>query len=369
MNLEQVAKQYQESAAAATHLLLIAQTHMGKTDYVAQAAIDGWEILYIDADNGLKTLMAVLKDHPEALRRVHYFNPSNMMEFTTELIDTKVDLRYDSSTRDFRNSTNMSKDGTISIIKPFKIPKNVIVVLDSWTSLAFSSIVNKASKAGFDLADAEKYTREIYGGTGFKLTNIAKAIQASPFNWIVHAHPATYERKEKPANRIADDIEEKDMIIKETTAIPASTSAPHGQSIGKYFNEIGWMDVDRVGNRKLDFRVIKDRIGGGSTVNGVEDPRTKYRFSALFGKPPLVEPSDWLVEMSADDYRAQAAAKHANAPKLTATGVKPATPVVSPVVISKEFPETPAPAVPPVVSIAPKLTGLAALQAMQKTSK
>jgi hypothetical protein len=354
MNLEQVAKEYQESAANATHLLLIAQTHMGKTDYVAQAAIDGWEILYIDADNGLKTLMAVLRDNPEALRRVHYFNPANIMEFTTELIETKIELRYDSEFRDFRNSTNMSKNGTVSLINPLRISKNVIVVLDSWTSLAFSSIVNKAAKTGFDLADAERYTREIYGGTGFKLTQIAKAIQASPFNWIVHAHPAVYERKEKPAGKIAEDIDEKDMIIKETTLIPASTSGPHGFSIGKYFNEIGWMEVDRVGNRKLDFKVVKDRIGGGSTVNGIADPRGPYRFSTLFGKPPVVEPTGWLVEMSADEYRAIAAAKYASAPKLTSAGVtKPAA----------------APAVsiaPQSATQAPKPGGVAALLAMQK---
>ncbi len=325
MNLDEKMKEYQTSAASATHLLLIAQTKAGKTDYVAQAAIDGWEILYLDNDNGLKTLGSILGGNPEALRRVHYFDPADFLGFLTDFVTTKVPLRYDSIAREFRNSTNITPGAIISEIYPFRIPRNVIVVIDSWTTLALAAITKRAFDLKIDLMEVDKYGREIYAGTGFKLTEIAKGIQGSPFDWIVQAHPAIYERKEKPANSTGK-IEEKDMIIRETTQIPASTSGPHGFSIGKYFNEIGWLSVDQYGKRKLDFKVIKDRIGGG-TADGIEDPRGKYRFSQLFGMPPVVpEGLPWLIEMTAEEYKAAAAAKFANAPKLSATGIKMPTP-------------------------------------------
>lgn len=49
--------------------------------------------------------------------------------------------------------------------------------------------------------------------------------------------------------------------------------------------------IDAANTRKLDFRVLHGRIGGGS-VNGIDDPRNAYRFSKLFGKPGEYESSD-----------------------------------------------------------------------------
>lgn len=324
MNLDDFAKQYKELAASATHALIIGQTKFGKSDWVAQAVLDGWEVVYIDHDNGLSTLLDIIVE-PEARRRVHYFQPANMFDFMSDFIKGGV-IRYDSIKRATCNSSNVTPGAMVSEIYPARIPRNrVLCSLDSWTSLTMSMIQAKADALSIDLMDADKYGREIYGGTGFRAIQMAEAIQASPFHWIVQGHPAVYESKERPPNRTAEGITEKDMIIKETWQIPTSTSGPNGYAIGKFFNQIGWLAVDASGNRKLDFKTVKNRIGGG-TPGGIDDPRKAYRFSTLFGKPDTnpVNPDSkpWIIEMTADEFKAAAALKHANAPKLTAAGVK-----------------------------------------------
>lgn len=328
--LQDIAEQYKNQAASAIHLLLVANTKLGKTDYVAQAAKDGYTILYVDRDNGITTLLDALKDDPAAQARIHYFNPVDMVSFIEGLLTSPV-VRYNNRTRAEPNFSTKD-DERIVEIRPSRIPMGVIFALDSWTSYVGAIMSQQAAKANIDLTDVEKFDRKVYGPSGFYATQMAQAIQAARFHVIVQAHPDVYERKEKPTDRTASTIEEKDMIIRETTEIPISTSKPHGFTIGKHFNQIGWLVVDRANRRLLDFRVIEGRIGGG-TPNGIDDPRGKYRFANLFGKPPVYPPLEtWLEEMEYGESkkRAQAATSGkilGSAPaKASTPAVAPATP-------------------------------------------
>jgi hypothetical protein len=120
-----------------------------------------------------------------------------------------------------------------------------------------------------------------------------------------------------------------------------SSSAPHGASIGKYFNEIGWIQINSAGKRELDFTVKKGRISGG-TANGKGDPRAEYSFAKLFGAPiPKVEGElPWMIESSFEEWKARQAARNAAAPKLTTNvapkpTTPPATAPVTPTVLRK----------------------------------
>lgn len=111
------------------------------------------------------------------------------------------------------------------------------------------------------------------------------------------------------------------MIIRETTDVIQSTSAPHGATMGKYFNQVGWLEVNRINQRMLDFRVMHGRMGGG-TPGDVKDPRTDYRFSKLWGKAPeYPDPSVWIQEMSNEEMKAKA-----QNTGIKLGGAKPATP-------------------------------------------
>lgn len=316
------------------HALIIGDTKTGKSDWVVQAILDGYQCIYIDADNGLETLLYNLRGKPEALRRVVYFNPTHIADFVVSLLTEQI-LRYNLRTNNVGIGGAVPSDEFVTII-PSKIPRGLIVSIDSWTSLTLDIIQTKADNQDIDLLDADKYTREIYGGTGFKATQILKGLQSVSFHLIVQGHGGYYERKEKPADQVAKAVTEKEMVIRETKEVPISTSMPHGATIGKFFNQIGWLVIDRANNRKLDFRAMHGRVGGG-TPAGIEDPRGAYRFSKLFGKPPeYPDQSEWYSTTTFEAIVAQNQSRMSNmmapkkAPPVTPTAVTtPGIPVAT----------------------------------------
>lgn len=318
------------------HLLLIAPTKLGKTDYVAQAAIDGWTILYIDADNGYTTLKDRLGNQPEVMKRVHYFDPEVQIDFMESFVDKTV-FRYNETLRCELNQLNLKPDHKVVTMIPSRIPRNVIVSLDSWTSLSYSTLLQRANHLRLDLSDVDKWGREVYGNAGFRLTHIADTIQGAPFHMVIQAHPSTYEKKEKPAGMDGHTIVEKDMITKETLQIPQSCSNPHGESIGKFFNKIAWLQLDFRSNPEIDFSLQKGRIGG-SKDGPKGDPRI-LTWTKLFGKPPVIDypQANWLKYQTGAEFLEETKTSQAAAPKLS-TVAKTLT-----VQSQNRAPQTPAP--------------------------
>lgn len=302
------------------HLLLMGNTKTGKTRYTIEAVRDGYEAIYIDSDNGLSTIQSALANTPEALQRLHYFSPADVEGFLAELL-TAGAFRYNETRRIIYNPQESAPTDQLCEIFPGRIPQRALLVMDSWTSLTYKALRNQALRRSVDLQDIEKYTREIYGGAGFQITQIAQILQAVKFGVIVIAHSASYERKKKPPGRVSDVLE-KDMIIVETLLVPISTSLPHGFTIGKHFDEIANMIVKPTTNaREIDFTISADRISGG-TPGTKGDPMTTHRYATLFGKPPAKAENEptWIRYTTVGDFKAaQAAAK-----AVVAAPVKPA---------------------------------------------
>lgn len=334
-----------DSSWAAQHVLIIGQTKQGKTRWVAEAAKDGYELIYVDSDNGLPTIQEALRDDEAALGRIHYFAPRDMEGFVSGLLNDAVFRWNETQNREFSRTSAAPTDKMVEIF-PSRIPQRVILVIDSWTSLCYSILRNKAKRDSIDLTDIEKYDRSIYGGAGFRATQIAQTLQYVKFGVIVQAHPAFYERKEKPTGTVGQ-INEKDMIIKETIRVPLSTSMPHGYTLGKFFNQIQNMYTDRADRRIIDFTTHSDSIGGG-TPNSKGDPMTTHRFAKLFGMPPEVAEPTWIQYLTVEEYMARANAN--NKPAAPAP-----TPVEVPVGEPKPEDKTPTPTPTPKI-MQPKLT-------------
>lgn len=311
---------YKKALASATHMLGIGQSKAGKTDFAVQAAVDGFELLYVDKDNGMATIKDEVAKLPAAIRqsvlkRIHYFSPKNMPEFIEGVLTNAV-VRYNISLQEIYDRARAKPGHRISEFYPSRIPANTILCIDSWTTLTFSIVQAKAEANGIDLLDVDKYSREIYGGTGFKATQIAQLLQFAPFHVYVQAHPGNYERKEKPPG-VVKEVKENDMIIKETVAVPLSTSLPHGYTIGKYFNQIGWFEINRFDKFVLDFTQRSGRISGGTVAKKLGDPRTELRFSQVFGKPtPPEEIKEWEKEYEFEEFVKLQAERQAARPTL-----------------------------------------------------
>lgn len=315
---------YIDKVNRAQHVLLIGASKSGKSDWVAQAAKDGFDVIYFDNDNGLPTLLEALQDDQAALSRVHYFQPEDFLEITTGMLESPQ-VRYNERTRLLYQPHTAKDDDIIKIIWPNRIPLTTIVTWDSWTSLCYAALSLAAKNNGVKLTDIDKYGREIYGPAGFKTLQFAEMMKYAPFNLIVQAHPAVYEIKEKPAGfNNAQEIKEKDMIIKETWDIPQGTSNPNGHAIGKNFNQIGWLELNRFDKFELSFKAKHRRTVGG-TPQSAGDPRTTHSYRKLFGKglqlPSTMTEKPWIETLTAAELKARLGQKAA-----TPAAVKPATP-------------------------------------------
>lgn len=264
------------------HLLLIGNTKSGKTRYIIEAIIDGYEVIYVDCDNGLSTIKEVLAGRPEILSRIHYFSPLDPVWFLSEILGSSI-LRYNETRHSEWDRGSMALTDQVAVLQPFKIPRRVLLVIDSWTAMAFAAMKRSARKNQLDLEEADKWGRDTYGPSSFVLTNLLTSIQVARFGVAVIAHVGQYERKVNPKGKVSE-IKEKDMIIVESVAVPLSSSAPHGFTMGKFFTDIGNLMLTPAG-RELSFIPTHDRISGG-TPNKKGDPAKDMRFATLFGKPP-----------------------------------------------------------------------------------
>lgn len=309
-------------AAGARHVLAIGGSKMGKSDWVVQACFDGYEVLYIDKDNGFVTIRRVFESvnaPPEVRARLHYINPESMITFIEDFVKAPGLLRYNERTREVYNMNSAKPDDMIVEIWPLRIRRNVIVTWDSWTSIAWDALMAKAVALGTDLTDMDKWGREIYGNAGFRVTQVLKVLQNAPFHLVMQAHPVMYEIKEKPPGKSGHELKEKDMITVKTLEVPTSTSNVHGETVPKHFNEVGYFSMLIGDKYDLSFETKRGRISGG-TPKGHGDPRTNYRFAALFGPPPVIpdgaEP--WIRYITKAQLEAERAAKNASAPRLNA---------------------------------------------------
>lgn len=299
---------------AATHLLLVGNAKVGKSTYIAQAAIDGHKILYIDSDNGIAALNnSVPPGHP-GRANVEYVRTTTPLAFVNSMFTQGV-FRWN-ETQDAPYSSAKGKPGDqVLELKPSMFPPRLIVAIDGWTPISLEAMREGAKAEGGTLeAILDGQKQGMYEEAGRALTLLCAIIQHAKFHVIVHAHGTMYERMEKPAG--VNNVKQKDMILKETLEIPMSCSRPNGFLMGKYFTDIGWLEINRVGKRVLDFKPRYDRIAGGG--NNETGPVEEQSFTNLFSPPDTSIQFDdtWIKHYTHDEFvasrntgTAQAAAK------------------------------------------------------------
>lgn len=317
----------------AVHLLLVGPSKTGKTHYVAEAVKDGFTVLYIDNDNGLNTLKRKLP--ADVLDRVHYIETRNIWEFATNFFGRQ---RFQwNETKDvlFNPRTAEDTDQILEIMTK-KIPLGVIVVIDSWTSIKIQLLLDSAEKNGVDYEVFNEAGQSVYGDGSRRADLLCMNIQSFPGHVIVQAHQEQYEMLEKAKGVMKEVAKQSSMIVKGNWTIPVSISRPHGFSMPKFFNEVGYMRVAAAGGFLLDFKQLPDRVGGGTPMDA-KDPSVEYRFSRIFAKPKP-DSGGWIRTVDASVFKkeeAQAAeerkrkAEEAKAARATATPQTPGKPTAS----------------------------------------
>lgn len=278
------------------HGMILAEEKNGKTTWLLAAAEAGFNVLLLDGDVAEQRINDL---SPEAKARVFYMDVSDdlvgdvdprMIRTVAEFFTATTFLWNDSKQRIYSrvNDEHDEESGAcldeIWEIKPALLDQNWVLGLDSWTTLSYSAMLDKAESEGISIADVERLERNIYQGVGNRLTNIAITQQKARCHTLVCGHPNQYEkRKSQDGKTVREATKENDQIVEWTKMVPKSSSNNHGYSLGKFFSDILWIDVDKFGKRKLDARKTATRTSGGN-FNSVGDPAVDHRFVDLVTK-------------------------------------------------------------------------------------
>lgn len=281
---------------ALIHCMILAEEKAGKTSWLLDAAEAGFFVLLLDGDVAQQRIND-LSD--EAKSRVFYMDVSDNLVGTVDPRMIRTVAEFFTSSKFLWNDTKQDHYSTsrdphdpetgacldeIWEIRPGLLDHNWVLGIDSWTTLQYSAKLDKAADMGVDISDVEKIERNIYSGVGNRLTNIAITQQKTNCHTIVCGHPAQYEKRRSQEGRtVKEAMKENDQIVEWTKMIPVSSSNPHGFSIGKFFSDIGWIDVGKTGKRTLDFTKTSARTSGGN-LNSKGDPREDHRFVDLVRK-------------------------------------------------------------------------------------
>lgn len=281
-----------EEEQGVVHLLLIADSKMGKSTYAAEAAIAGFHLIYLDSDNGLSALNAAINKEKDALeikKRVDYFRITHPRLFLQLFLrsSAKRPLFWCPSKNKAVNAKtpDMAEDEPIWVFNSTAIPASSVLVIDSWTSLSQDALQQLRSDQTAPLLEGTD--QGIYGEAKASVDYFANILQSVPYHVIVQAHPTRYEVYEKPANTSGADMKQKDMKLVDTYEVPVSTSRVAGLDMGKRFNHIGWLNITPAGTVEIDFTRKPRRVGGGPPNKKARTNELNFLEVVKISKGPL----------------------------------------------------------------------------------
>lgn len=249
-------------------MLLIGDGKSGKTRYAAEAAEQGFTVLYMDGDVGTPTLAQLSQAAQERIYLLPMHDKIDLGQrdhtFADSLYKFFSQAKFMWNDDDCRLVTRGDDDKNKWQIIPARMDQNCVLIIDSWTSYVESLMLKVAIECSVDLPTAtQPQMRPVYAGAGNRATALLQVIRAAPCHVIVIAHTDEYQHKVAPEGRKAGDVNEKDMEIAWTRMIPKSTSKPHGLLLPKYFTDVAWLGLKPSGKRELRFKPDPDRVGGG----------------------------------------------------------------------------------------------------------
>lgn len=248
-------------------MLVIGNSKVGKTHYAMTAARQGFKVLYIDGDSSRPTIASF---DQESLKRTFYlpFNDAignGMYVPRFALLLRKFlsgKLEWNDTKRRSAIPAEDAGDDVWEILAP-NLDTDWVVVIDSWSSVAYSIMSVIALNAGVDLGDMEKAGRSVYASANNMATDILSKIRALNCHVIVIAHPDEFVKYKIKRGNQQDAGKASNQEVEWTRMIPKSISRNHALSLASYFTDVAWLEATPMGKRILNFELSPDKDGGG----------------------------------------------------------------------------------------------------------
>jgi len=223
--------------------------------HLLNADPDGWIVLNNPAfDQSLRSRINVIdiSDTPTTAAVTLFM--SAFLKFTK--------FWYVPSTRQvYLNYMTIPNDVAFWAINPTLLTPYDLVIVDSLSAMAYSSMFAYALNNEIDLSDASKIDWEAFGWQGRLLSWQLVTLVTLPCHVIVTAHATVYEKRKT----ITNNFGKKEQLVEWSRIVPQSSSGPHALSIAKHFNEILFTNL--LGeNSFINAAPAPDRDGGSRVI-------------------------------------------------------------------------------------------------------
>lgn len=276
-----------QSTTMAMNLLTYGTAKARKTTWAGQAAIAGYDTIFLDCDDGSVVLKQL---PPEARKRVHIIpiadsaDRFSAIEFIGCMFKRPDFIWAEKRRMQIISVSGVTDDDTYVRVQPRLLTNSTFLVLDSWTALV-NSLRGKIFKdMGISFDEAKKLEWSDYGSGNQILNNILMCWRGLPAHKCVIGHEQYYERT----------LKINGAETKRTRTQLISFSGNSASGIPAFFDDVLYFYVkDAMGKPQfmISTSASENRDGGGRIVAPGDYKFDDMQFTAFVKKAGVFTPA------------------------------------------------------------------------------
>lgn len=258
-------------------VLIYGPSHTKKTWWAGAAAEAGFNVLMLNGDGNFQVLYNLSEATQARIRLINCKDGLKKATFChtiAQLLNTSNTVVWDDvSNRVVNSFKNIDAMHGHFVLDVKKLTSNDVFVVDAWTSLCGSMLVDFANINKIDLSDAAKQEWDGYGHNGRQATWVLDQLKALPCHVIVVAHEAIWEKRRGGNGKDKNDVIASRLQIQ-------STSGNHAKIVPSKFTDCLHTELIGLNQLSIDGRAHGDQEGG-SRVKAEQLSWEKFQFKDL----------------------------------------------------------------------------------------
>ena len=199
-----------------------------KTWWALRAAEAGFNVVLLDGDGGSSIVRQIKPEFHERILIADLLDSLDravFAEFMAMFLREGNSFTWDEDDRQF--VLRPKAEHAHLVVDSSKLGPDTVLIVDSWTALAASTVFRYALENNLDLSDAARTDWDGYGWQGRFLTFVAQKLKALRCHVIVIGHQTVYEKRSSDGKTVLS-----------SRTVPVSSSNNHAMALTKNFNEV-----------------------------------------------------------------------------------------------------------------------------------